>query len=339
VIATSATKTTVTAVEFVSPTLVRATIQPAKDETAGNYDVTATLTDGTKSAACSGCYTVTAAASPTPSASSSPTATACPSASSSPSASRSASSTPSASSTATPPTLIAIPLASDTATATTSPSASSTGSPSNCAGLTPLTVTATPRDIVPKQASTVVVHGSPNKAVELYAYSRPSVTYGLVRSGTTDSRGDISWEVTPGGNTRLYAHYAGQNATNDSPANTVITVHTSLSLSAYRDGVRKYHFQGTNLPRRAGQLITLYRYAKGPNSDQYCVPTAESDTTVKSDGECKAIITSQAKTGSNNTWRIDRTFNGNGQFYFVVRTSENINNGRGHSNQRLTVIK
>jgi hypothetical protein len=115
-------------------------------------------------------------------------------------------------------------------------------------------------------------------------------------------------------------------------------VHTSLSLSAYRDGARKYHFQGTNLPRRSGQLITLYRYAKGPNLDQYCVPTPESDTTNKDDAGCRAIITSQAKTGSSNTWRIDRVFEGSGQFYFVVRTSANLSNGRGHSNQRLTII-
>jgi len=190
---------------------------------------------------------------------------------------------------------------------------------------------------VPNQVSTVHVHGSPNKFVELYAYSRPSTTYGVVRSGTTNASGDISWTVTPGGNTRLYAHYAGGSAPGDSPT-TVITVHTSLSLSAYRDGVRRYHFQGTNLPRRAGQLITLYRYATGPNLDQYCVPPAESDVSPQASSSCRAIIVSQAKTGSNNTWRIDRTFSKNGRFYFVVRTSENINNGRGHSNQRLTII-
>ena len=190
---------------------------------------------------------------------------------------------------------------------------------------------------MPTQASTVFVHGSPNQAVQVFAYSRPNTTYSIVRSGTTNSSGTISWTVTPGGNTRLYAHYASGGTSTDSTT-TVITVHTSLSLSAYRDGVRRYHFQGTNLPRRAGQLITLYRYATGPNLDQYCVPTAESDTFAKSDGSCHAIITSQAKTGANNTWRIDRVFKGDGKFYFVVRTSENINNGRGHSNQRLTII-
>jgi hypothetical protein len=204
-----------------------------------------------------------------------------------------------------------------------------------------LTITVSPKDIVPTQASTVRVHGAPNQNVDVYGYSRPNSTYAVVRSGTTDASGNVSWTVTPGGNTRLYAHYRSgttTTASSDSPS-TVITVHTSLSLSSYRDGVRKYHFQGTNLPRRAGQLITLYRYAKGPKLDQYCVPTAESDTTAKNDAGCTAIRTATAKTNSSNTWRIDRTFSGNGQFYFVVRTSDNVNNGRGHSNQRLTVIR
>jgi len=193
---------------------------------------------------------------------------------------------------------------------------------------------------VPNEASTVTVTGQPSTPVELYAYSRPKTDYTLVRSGTTNANGTISWSVTPGGNTRLYAHYArtGTTTASDDSKSIVITVHTSLSLSAYRDGVRKYHFQGTNLPRREGQLITLYRYATGRNLDQYCVPTAESDVTAKDDGSCHAIITSQAKTGPNNTWRIDRTFTGSGQFVFAVRTSQNLTNAAGVSNYRLTVI-
>ncbi len=182
------------------------------------------------------------------------------------------------------------------------------------------------------------VHGSPNSDVDVYAYSRPSSTYGIVRSGTTDASGDISWPVTPGGNTRLYAHYtsAGTTTVNDSPT-TVITVHTSLSLSAYRDGVRRYHFQGTNLPRRAGQLITLYRYATGPHLDQYCIPSAESYD-GPSGSSCVAVRTATAVTNSSNVWRIDRTFPGSGQFYFVARTSKTLTNVAGFSNQRLTII-
>jgi hypothetical protein len=118
----------------------------------------------------------------------------------------------------------------------------------------------------------------------------------------------------------------------------VINVHTSLSLSAYRDGVRKYHFQGTNLPRRPGQLITLYRYATGPNFDRYCVPPPESDVHAQANNGCVAIRTAIAYTNASNVWRINRTFTGSGQFYFVVRTTQTLNNARGHSNQRLTII-
>lgn len=302
-IKTTAAKVTVTSVEFVSPTLVKATLVTAKDATTGDSDVTATLTDGSASAACKACYTVTAASS-----SPSPTASA----------------TASASPTGGSP----CPTAS----------ASSSTSPSGAANCPALMVSVRPTDIVPTEASTVAVRGAPNTDIELYAYSRPNTTYRKVRSGRTDASGNVSWDVTPGGNTRLYAHYTGgggTTASNDSPS-VVITVHTSLSLSAYRDGPRQYHFQGTNLPRRAGQLITLYRYATAQN--RYCVPTPEDDVNTKDDAGCKAVRTATAKTDSSNKWRIDRTFTGSGQFYFVVRTSKTNDNGRGHSNQRKTVI-
>jgi hypothetical protein len=133
--------------------------------------------------------------------------------------------------------------------------------------------------------------------------------------------------------------YAGtaDNASTVFPS-VVQNVATNLSLSAYRDGVRKYHFQGTNLPRRAGQLITLYRYATGPNLDKFCVPAPESYTGAATSGGCSAIRTSTAFTNSSNVWRIDRTFTGSGQFYFVARTSQTLTNVAGFSNQRLTII-
>jgi hypothetical protein len=274
-----------------------------------------------------------------------PSDSACPSATSS----GSPTATPSATSTATTspspgglpvPLPIPLPIGSASATPTATTSATPTATTSSSPSCARLTLTVRPPDIVPNKASRATLHGTPNTAVELFAYSRPNTSYGKVRSGTTDPSGNIFWDLKPGTNTRLYAHYASGSSTtapSDSPS-TVITVHTSLSLSSYRDGVRKYHFQGTNLPRRAGQLITLYRYAKGPNLDQYCVPTAESDTTTKNDAGCTAVRTATARTNASNQWRIDRTFTGSGQFYFVVRTSTTLTNGRGHSNQRLTII-
>lgn len=141
------------------------------------------------------------------------------------------------------------------------------------------------------------------------AYSRPSTTYVAARDATTDANGDISFRVTPGTNTRLYATYGDGVASTDS-ASKVIQVHTTLSLSAVRDGVRRYHFQGRNLPRRFGQLITLYR--------------------VANDGT--EIRSATVRTDSTGTWRIDRTFTGGGSFGFLVRTSHNITNADGKSN-------
>jgi hypothetical protein len=201
------------------------------------------------------------------------------------------------------------PNPSATPTATISPSSSATPT---------LTIAIDPSDITPGIASGVSIHGKPNTTVDLYAYSRPSTTYGLVRSDRTDANGDVMFSVKPGANTRLYAHYKNgttTTASNDSPS-AVIHVHTALSLSAYRDGVRKYHFQGTNLPRRPGQLITLYRI----------------------DNNGLEIRTATVKTDSTGTWRIYRTFTGSGTFTFVVRTSATNDNAAGRSNERVTVI-
>jgi hypothetical protein len=160
----------------------------------------------------------------------------------------------------------------------------------------------------------VTAHGAPGTTVELYAYSRPNTTYAVVRTDVTDAAGNVVFTVKPGTNTRLYAHYKGGAASSDS-VSKVINVHTALSLSAYRDGVRKYHFQGRNLPRLSGQLITLYRIDNGTE-----------------------IRTATVKTNSSGIWRIDRTFSGSGTFTFVARTSQTLNNAAGRSNERATVI-
>jgi len=93
-------------------------------------------------------------------------------------------------------------------------------------------------------------------------------------------------------------------------------VHTTLSLSAYRDGPLRYHFQGRNLPRTAGQLITLYRL----------------------DSQGREIRTATTRTSTSGIWRINRRFTGSGTFRFVARTSQTLNNAPGRSNVRLTVI-
>jgi hypothetical protein len=190
----------------------------------------------------------------------------------------------------------------------------------------------------------MTARGTPNSSVTLRCYSRTpengsesSPPYADARTQSLSSSGATQFSLNPGTNTRCFAKYAGSaDSDTTASASVVQKVATALSLSSYRDGVRKYHFQGTNLPRRAGQLITLYRYATA--SGGYCVPDAESYNGANTTGSCRAIRTATARTNSSNVWRIDRTFTGSGQFYFVVRTSDNLTNVGGYSNQRLTVI-
>jgi hypothetical protein len=155
--------------------------------------------------------------------------------------------------------------------------------------------------------------------------------------GVAISNGTVEFTVFPGRNTRCYVQYLNDPSTGSNSA--VINVHTALSLSAYRDGVRQYHFQGTNLPRRAGQLITLYRFARKDNNG-FCDPAAEPGdfNGASTDPNCIGIRTATATTNSSNVWRIDRTFTGSGQFVFVARTSQTLENAAGISNFRLTVI-
>lgn len=256
----------------------------------GNASSPATAT-GTKQAG-----TTTASGSPTPTSSSSPTGS--PS-SPSPTPTTTSSATSSASSSATP-----------TGSSSTSP----TGSP-NPASPRMLTVEAAPTSIKPGERAVVVAHGSANRAVQLLAYSRPSTDYKVARDAATDANGEVAFSITPGTNTRLYVRYTSPAAGTDS-LSLVVQVHTALSLSAYRDGVRKYHFQGRNLPQIAGQLITLYRV----------------------DANGAEIRTAITRTNTSGIWRIDRTFTGSGQFVFVVRTSQTLNNAAGRSNERLTII-
>ena len=100
------------------------------------------------------------------------------------------------------------------------------------------------------------------------------------------------------------------NPTEGQSSSVVINVRTVLSLSTVRTGVRTYIFQGRNLPRIAGQLITLYR--------------------VTSSGT--EIRTSNLVTDSSGIYRVTRTFTGTGTFQFKVRTSQTLNNAAGVSN-------
>jgi hypothetical protein len=167
---------------------------------------------------------------------------------------------------------------------------------------------------VATHAATVTVHAPAGSVVDLYAYSRPSTTFAVVRSATVGSTGALTWTVAPLTNTRLYAQKRGGAAT----PQTVLSVATALSLNAARTAPRTYVFSGRSIPARAGGLIvSLYRSVDGVHQ----ILTAQTRA--------------NAQTGS---WSLTRTFSGVGRFTFVVRTGGDVQNAAGSSNTRSVLV-
>jgi hypothetical protein len=195
---------------------------------------------------------------------------------------------------------------SDTATntfGTVSPSPSS-------GGRATLTLVVNTPSIAAGSTARLTATGAANEAYQLQCYTRPSTTYFTARSGSFDATGSaVTFTLSLGRNTRCFIQYATTSTQGASPS-VVVNVHTVLSLSTVRTGVRSYIFQGRNLPRVAGQLITLYRV----------------------DGSGNEIRTSNLVTDSSGIYRVTRTFTGTGTFQFKVRTSQTLNNAAGVSN-------
>jgi hypothetical protein len=199
------------------------------------------------------------------------------------------------------------PSPSPSVSATTSPSATPTATVSPRQALT--LVVNTP-SIAAGSTARLTATGAANEAYQLQCYTRPSTTYFTARSGSFDATGSaVTFTLSLGRNTRCFIQYATTSTQGASPS-VVVNVHTVLSLSTVRTGVRSYIFQGRNLPRVAGQLITLYRV----------------------DGSGNEIRTSNLVTDSSGIYRVTRTFTGTGTFQFKVRTSQTLNNAAGVSN-------
>lgn len=96
----------------------------------------------------------------------------------------------------------------------------------------PLRISVSPSVITAGQASTVCVRTVPDERVNLYAYTLPSQTYVLVRSGSAASALPC-WAVRPGADTRLYAAPAEGPVSRNSPT-IVIQVRRTGSTPAPR---------------------------------------------------------------------------------------------------------
>lgn len=167
-----------------------------------------------------------------------------------------------------------------------------------------------PSTIIAGKPSDVTVVSTSGRTVELYAYSRPSTTFRVVRTAVANGSQTV-FRVFPATNTRLYAQEVGCRAS----TSVVISVRSAVGISAVRNGTRLYTFTGPTNPRRPGQVVSLFR--RTPNGD---------------------VLTAQARTGSDGRYTIQRRFTGSGLFDFYTRTSSDITNLQGNSLVRRTLI-
>jgi hypothetical protein len=160
----------------------------------------------------------------------------------------------------------------------------------------------------------VRVQGSAGGTVDLFAYTRPSTTFRLVRTAVTAADGTATFTIRPPANTRLYAQARGCP-----PSEQVVqNVRTTLSFAVTRNGTRSYTFTGDSLPARSGGLIvSLYRRG--------------------SDG--REVLTAQTRANAfNGEWSFVRRFTGGGRFEFLVRTGQDLQNAPGVSNVRSLLV-
>lgn len=198
--------------------------------------------------------------------------------------------------------------------ATPSSSAPAAGPTASGSAAVPLRVALSAPRLVAGSSAGVTVTGSPGASIELMGYTRPTTRYGVVRRASVGPDGRASFTITPPGNTRLYARYAGRTGTDS--LSVVEHVAASVSLTARRTGPRTLLFGGNHLPDRAGQLITVYRR----------------------DGRGQVAV-SRTRTGRGHTWSLSRTFSGTGRFTFVAAIGRTDSNDAGRSADRTATVR
>ena len=143
----------------------------------------------------------------------------------------------------------------------------------------------------------------PGTSVELYAYSRPSTDFVLVRRTTATSTGSYLFTVSPHTNTRLKVRINGQDS-----ESVVVGVRPALSLRAVRTAVRTYTFTGSVLPRRQGQLVSVF--ARTPNGD---------------------VRVGRGAVDASGVWRAAHRFTVNGTYALYASTTGDLTSAAGRS--------
>ena len=200
----------------------------------------------------------------------------------------------------TPLTVSFDPPAADTGTATISPSPSPEPAPEP-----PSAPTVRTPVITAGQAADLTGAAAPGQQVELWAYSRPSTEFRLVRTTTALPSGLYTFSVLPPTSTRLRVRVAGQDS--DS---VVVAVRPRVSLAARRTGVRRHVLSGGTGPARAGVVVSVT--GRPPSG-----------------GPERVLVTT--RTDGAGRWRVERTFLADVLLDVVARTRGDLTSAPGVS--------
>ncbi len=288
--------TTVTAVQSSTSGSLSGTLAVAAGAVGGVRDIVVKNPDG-QTSTCVGCFTLTGTTSPSPSPvlpSPSRSASPSPSPSASPSASPSPSPPPPSPS---PPAPVPSPAAPTVAPPTVAPPAEPSAAPP--------TMTLSPATSRAGAKVTVSGKAEPGDTVELWAYTRPSTTYGLARTAEVAEDGTYAFTVAPSRNTRMFV----KDTTEDTQSpSAVLRVMTSINVKVARTGVRTYRFTGSTLPKRPGQTVNVY-YLAGT----------------------KKTIAGKAVVTPKGTYLFERRFGSGGTLTFTAQTGVDNDNAAGTS--------
>lgn len=188
------------------------------------------------------------------------------------------------------------PAATPSATISRSPSPEPAPEPPSAPTLEQPVVTAT-------QSATLSGAAEPGQTVQLWAYSRPSTVFRLVRTTTASPSGRYTFSVTPPTDTRLRVRVAGLDS-----ESTVLGVRHLVRMSAVRTGVRTYRFSGTAFPKRPGVRVDVF---------------------ARTPGGLRLLAV--ARTAPDGRWSVARTFTGTATWDVVARTAPDGINRSGLS--------
>jgi hypothetical protein len=150
----------------------------------------------------------------------------------------------------------------------------------------------------------------PGTEVVLLAYSRPSTEYYVVRRTTASETGAYSFVVAPSTNTRLKVRVGGQESDT-----VVIGVRTAISLRTVRTAPYTYTFTGQVIPRREGQLVSVYAQTPAGNR-----------------------LVGRGSVGPDGVWRATHRFTVKGTYPLFASTTGDLTNYAGQSAVVRTAI-